>query len=424
MNGDTRIERQLPLILADLGAGPTPDYTETLLARTSATSQRPGWVFPERWLPMSAITERMATAPRVPLRAAALVALLILVLAAAALYVGSQQRRLPEPFGPAANGLISYMADGDIYVADPVTGATRLLIGGPENDYGPGFSPDGTRMAFFREAGSDTALVVANEDGSDLRTLATYPTDEVPWVNWAPDSRGFAVISRTLDADTKQLDLVDATGTGTVETIATIAGLDYVQFRPPDGREILYRAEANGTDGLYAMNADGTNVHALVERPGGSLWAGWAVYSPDGGRIFYTRDYENASSTGTCCALWVMDADGGDPHEFIRNQGTAWDGTPVVSPDGSKVAFWHVADTGQVSVARADGTGQVIPTGPMMPNDTPWLAWAPDSSKILLYPNGSTSTYAYLLDPEGGQYSRVSWQSDDGNIDWQRVGTD
>jgi len=39
MNDDTRIERQLPQILADLGAGSRPDYTETILARTAAAGR-------------------------------------------------------------------------------------------------------------------------------------------------------------------------------------------------------------------------------------------------------------------------------------------------------------------------------------------------------------------------------------------------
>ena len=78
MNDDTRIERQLPQILADLGAGSSPDYANTILARTAAARQRPGWVFPERWLPMSALTQRMAAAPHVSWRALAVLALLVL----------------------------------------------------------------------------------------------------------------------------------------------------------------------------------------------------------------------------------------------------------------------------------------------------------------------------------------------------------
>ena len=67
MSGDARFDRALPEILEDIGAGPTPDYTELLLARTAATSQRPGWMVPERWYSMSAISERLTTAPRIPM---------------------------------------------------------------------------------------------------------------------------------------------------------------------------------------------------------------------------------------------------------------------------------------------------------------------------------------------------------------------
>jgi Tol biopolymer transport system component len=53
----------------------------------------------------------------------------------------------------ARNGLIPYVANGDLYVADIGTGRTRLLVGGPEKDSARGYSPDGTRMAFIRDTG-------------------------------------------------------------------------------------------------------------------------------------------------------------------------------------------------------------------------------------------------------------------------------
>ena len=179
MNGDTRFERQLPEILADLGAGRSPDYTDLLLARTAGTRQRPGWVFPERWLPMSALTQRMATAPRIPMRVAVVVGLIILVIVSAVLIAGSRQRHVPPPFGPAANGIIPYSLDGDIYVGDPVTGASRLLVGGPQGDYSPQFSPDGTRAAFTRDVGAThdnpIDIYVMRDDGSDVRKITPQP---------------------------------------------------------------------------------------------------------------------------------------------------------------------------------------------------------------------------------------------------------
>ena len=155
MTTGSRFDRQLPAILEDLYLGPSPDYRDEVLATATRARQRPAWTFPGRWLPMD-ITTRTIPVVRLPLRQFAVVALLIALLAAAlAFYVGSQ-RHVPAPFGPARNGLIPYISNGDIYVGDPVTGKTLLLVTNPRgtNPFSPGFSPDGTKLAFFREVPS------------------------------------------------------------------------------------------------------------------------------------------------------------------------------------------------------------------------------------------------------------------------------
>jgi Tol biopolymer transport system component len=117
-----------------------------------------------------------------------------------------------------------------------------------------------------------------------------------------------------------------------------------------------------------------------------------------------------------------MNADGSDPRQFIPNEGTAWDGQPAVSPDGSMVAFWHVNGSAQVAVAPADGTGEFVTTGPALPSTSHWV-WAPDSSKILMWSDDAESTNAYLLDPAGGDWDTVPWRSDP-DLNWQRVVAD
>ena len=106
MSSSTRYERRLPELLDELAAPRTPAYFDDILGQVGRTRQRPGWTFPERWLPMSAVSQRLAAAPRVPMRAVVVAALLLIALAIGlALLAGSQQPAVPAPFGPAGNGL-------------------------------------------------------------------------------------------------------------------------------------------------------------------------------------------------------------------------------------------------------------------------------------------------------------------------------
>lgn len=385
---------------------------------------------------MADITRPGAFAVAPPWRTIAVAIVVIaLLLAAAVAFVGSQQRRVPPPFGPAANGLIPYVSNGDIYVGDPETGTTRLLVGGPRDEFAPQYSHDGTRVAFGRgvNAGGLTPgfdVFVVRGDGSDPRRITTDPLADGSQFAWTPDGRDLAVIHKVAATGcavtvcfTNQLDLFDATGSGSVERIATAAGMDFAQFRPPDGHEILYRAVVDGKLGLFAVDADGTHIRPLIttERaPDNPLDFGSATYSADGTRIFYQAAIQTTPDNG-CCSLWVMDADGGNQHRFATDvpASSVWEGEAEVSPDGQRIAFWRVGTTSHISVVRADGTGPVIETGPKLPGTAHWV-WSPDSSTILMYPNDATNAPAYLLDPEGGPWTTVPWRSD-ADLDWQRT---
>ena len=224
----------------------------------------------------------------------------------------------------------------------------------------------------------------------------------------------------------RQVDVVDTDGSGRAQTIASIAGLSYVQFRPPAGGELLYRAIVDGKWGLFSMDLHGTRIRTVVPATVPAQMDatfGNAVYSPDGRRVFFDMYTEDASQGQPgCCQLFTANADGGDIRQFIPNTGGAWDGVASVSPDGSKIAFWHnLSDrtTHRVTVVNSDGSGPLTETGPELANTAHWV-WAPDSSTILMYPDDDSSPNAFLLDPAGGQERTVPWIST-GDLDWQRV---
>ena len=75
--------------------------------------------------------------------------------------------------------------------------------------------------------------------------------------------------------------------------------------------------------------------------------------------------------------------------------------------------------TQRVSVVRADGTGQIIPTGPDLLGNANFT-WSPDSTKILMIPSNGSIPSGFLLDPAGGPWTPVPWRSDV-DIDWQRL---
>lgn len=382
------------------------------------------------------ITTRTTPVTRLPWRQLGVLALIALLLAVAlAAYVGTQ-RRVPAPFGPAANGLIPYASNGDLYLGDPITGETRSLVTSPETESGAVTSPDGTQIAFARDVAGTTMtdVYVVGVGGSSPRKITTAPIDQLGWGEWTPDGRQLALIHDvdmpgrcpTTVCPGGQLDLVDADGSGRIDTILTEPGLDYVQFRPPDGKELLYRAKVDSKWGLFAVGIDGANVRTIVPPtvpPEMDATFASASYSADGSRIFFNQYTEDASfGAPGCCQLFVVNADGSDLHKFIPNTGDTWDGEAAVSPDGTRIAFWHTPPnlpTHRISVMRADGIGQPIETGPGIAGTAHWI-WAPDSSKILMFQDDVDTGKAYLLDPAGGDWKTVPWTSS-GDLDWQRL---
>jgi Tol biopolymer transport system component len=432
MNGVDRFERELPVALSDVAGAGRPDYLNDILGRTARTRQRPAWASLERWLPMDLATARTPVAG-VPWRPIVVVALLALLLVAlVALYAGSQ-RRVPSPFGPADNGVIPYNANGDIFVGDPVTGATRLLVGGDANDYNPVFSPDGTHVAMLRAStncpkpgedcpgGEDVVVVPAG--GGEARAINGQPLAGIRAMSWAPDSRALYVAQGAYDVSRLVRLAIDG---GAPTELATGLEVDWVVPRPPTGDELLLRGFVDGKFGLYRMRADGSGVELLAPEnmPGETFDdnqdLNFPAYSPDGATIYYNR---LVPSVGI--QAWAMDADGSNQRRFNASGPASdwWEGEMAPSPDGKSVVMWRVAPAGMtnggITVFPADGSGEGRVIGPRL-NGTGHWSWSPDSSKVLLNYNDPAEGDQGLIDLATGAFTPLLWQADS-EPDWQRV---
>ena len=194
MSAVDRFDQRFESLLEDLGAATYPDYFDDVLEVALRPAQRSAWTFPERWLPMGVLAQPRAIVPSMPWRTIGLVAILLVLLAAVVATVGS--RRVPDPFGPAANGVIAAARDGDIYVLDAATGYEQLIVGGNAADVAPVFSRDGTHIAFLRldpvDEDQATVFLVA-PDGSNLRAL--FGPELIHSGAWSPSSDRLAVVT-------------------------------------------------------------------------------------------------------------------------------------------------------------------------------------------------------------------------------------
>jgi Tol biopolymer transport system component len=427
-----RFERQLPMALTDLAVPQTPDYLTDILGQTARTRQRPAWASIERWLPMELVSKR-ATVARMPWRQLGVLALIALLLAAAlAVFVGSQQRRLPPPFGPAANGSLLYAMDGDIFAADPRTGASKAIVTGPEQDVEPVYSLDGTRVLFGRTSSTEPQrlLFVANVDGSGIVQVTPEPLSGISSWSFSPDGR--SIVAFASGDQGPVIVVIPSDGKAAPKAFPVFAsspdGGDGPPMYRPDGSEIMFIGKDPGqvVRGVYALNAATGTVRTLVA-PSTNLDIHGASWSPDGKYVAY--GVSNQSPVAVAAKTHVVGVDGSgdvvvdtDP-VHVADFGFDWsnDSTRLI------ITRWQTADGSKarsaiVPIDRSSaGVEIACPPGANSDDCTAEWTFSPDDSTLqgsIARPDGTTAQF--LADPRTGQVRGAPWTGN-GHPIWQRL---
>ncbi len=191
-------------------------------------------------------------------------------------------------------------------------------------------------------------IFVAKRDGSNVRRLTDAPGYDAEG-SYSPDGKLIVFCSlrhaytgtlspedkKKLEVDTAyfgDIYLMNADGSN-VRRLTSTPGYDGGPFFSPDGQRVIWRRfnEKGDTADVYTMKLDGSDVRRLTDFGAMS----WAPYFHSSGQyVIYTANKLGFANF----ELFIVDALGAkEPVRVTYTDG--FDGLPVFSPDGKKLAW-------------------------------------------------------------------------------------
>jgi Tol biopolymer transport system component len=296
-------------------------------------------------------------------------------------------------------------AKGVVYQMPTLGQSSRKILQGA--DGAVTLSPDGRQLAFVRYDFSrgESALIVANVDGSGTRTVSTRrepESFEVDGPAWSPDGK---VIAFSAHKST----VADATGLVAVDVESG--------HEKPIGRagfgSILKIAWLEDGSGLLMSAAD---------KSSGYFYQIWHVAYPGGDPRRITNDLNSYSDVSVTADSQTLVTVQGDwiSNLWVSPDGTASRAQRITSGkyDGGMGVAWtpdgrivHASRDWDISIVDADGSNQRLLT--LDEHNNRWVSVTPDG-RYILFESWRKSGGIWRMDIDGGnprQITTKGWAS-------------
>ena len=253
-------------------------------------------------------------------------------------------------------------------------GGSRLLNIPPGPYNVPRISPDGTRIAFGSDDGTDASIWIYELSGTNsIRRLTFEGQGHNRFPVWAPDSQRVAFQSDREGDSSIFWQRADGTGAAERLTKSTAGSAHIPESWSPDGEHLLYNVGKSALNELWVASLKDLKTARFdaVESPPSTLTG--AAFSPDGRWVAYaSRDGRTSS------AVYVEPfPPTGAKYQISKNADDAHH--PTWSPDGAELLF--VPGPGSVLNAVRISTRPSFTFADAMPVPRSFVARAPNSER-------------------------------------------
>lgn len=271
----------------------------------------------------------------------------------------------------------------DLVLIDLATGEQQTLVANRADLSDPAFSPDGGRVAFLEQetGGKDpqTQLFTVTATGGNAAQI-THVKSGVDQFAWRPDGNALAYAAS--DAD------------------PTLTGAERYRDSFIFTTEPIVARESPHPSHIYVISLSDETTTQLTTGPQ-SIATGEAQstlsWSPDGKSIAFTLVPNAILNDQSYSRIAVVDVSARSVRTLTG--ATAWEGDPVFSPDGTRIAYLCAKGDPQINLQElcittpSGGVGtylskaldRPIANAAWLPDSKSLVAVAPDRSTMALY---------------------------------------
>jgi TolB protein len=167
--------------------------------------------------------------------------------------------------------------DIDLYVSKLDGTDRRDITNNPAIDMAPTWSPSGRQIAFSsdRQTTGVSQIYICDIDGSNVRRIIREGGDaDSP--AWSPDGKWIAFHWKPHMSIGYDIFIAEASS-GKVRQLTNGSGSNEYPSWAPDGRHLVFQSNRTGTNQLYIMLLDGTELR-MITRQGNNTGPAWSGY--------------------------------------------------------------------------------------------------------------------------------------------------